>query len=169
MVCCRCRRLWSLVEYFPTLTDDGRLAPRPEKERLTRQGFLLSAAWASSLQKYTSRTRIRLKSYVEHCQLLILEVPDVESQSGTLHPTDPRLFVSAAITHALFAILIALAISGGALFFLHRRARKGTKLTAEPGTIAAAVSIGGQTELAQILDGKGLQSSFISQRNRDLD
>jgi hypothetical protein len=49
--------------------------------------------------------------------------------------------------------MFILAFALGLVSYLHRKDRKDLRLAHEPGTIASAVSIGAQTDMAYLLDG----------------
>jgi hypothetical protein len=55
--------------------------------------------------------------------------------------------------YLLATVMFILAFALGLVQYLHRQDRKGLRLAHEPGTIASAVSIGAQTDMAYLLDG----------------
>ena len=57
--------------------------------------------------------------------------------------------------------LLVVAIVGAYIQLLHRHNRKNLHFLHEPGTIASAVSIGAQTNLASLLDGRQQEDDFI--------
>ncbi|KAJ7781489.1 hypothetical protein B0H16DRAFT_1498593 [Mycena metata] len=62
-----------------------------------------------------------------------------------------RLWMSAIAVHILAVLFILLAIAAAVIHISHRHARQDLNLLHQPGTIASAVSIGGQTEMGQLL------------------
>ncbi|EKM56549.1 uncharacterized protein PHACADRAFT_172233 [Phanerochaete carnosa HHB-10118-sp] len=65
-----------------------------------------------------------------------------------------RLFLSPVATHLLAAALFVLAAVGTLLQLWHRRERRALHLSHAPGTIALAVSLGGQTDVGSVLAGR---------------
>jgi len=63
--------------------------------------------------------------------------------------------------HIEAVALLAVALIGGYIQLLHRYNRRDLHLLHEPGTIASAVSIGAQTDLANLLDGRQQEDDFI--------
>lgn len=68
--------------------------------------------------------------------------------------TRQRLFLTPVATHLLAAILFVLGTLGTVLHLAHRRVRAILHLPAAPGTIASAVSLGGQSGLGSVLAGR---------------
>jgi hypothetical protein len=58
---------------------------------------------------------------------------------------------SAAATHITTAALLLLAVASTIMHLMHRRLRERVLLAYEPGTIVSAVTIGADTELANLL------------------
>ena len=71
-----------------------------------------------------------------------------------LQTVHKRLFLSPVATHLLAAAMFVLAIFGTLLQLWHRRERQVLHLAHAPGTIASAVSLGGQTGLGSVLAGR---------------
>lgn len=63
--------------------------------------------------------------------------------------------------HILVVVLFLIAIVGALVQILHSHARRRLRLRHEPGTIASAVSIGAQTNLATLLNGRQQDDDFI--------
>jgi hypothetical protein len=72
----------------------------------------------------------------------------------------PRPY-SAVAVHIEVVALLAVALIGGYIQLLHRHNRRELHLLHEPGTIASAVSIGAQTDLANLLHGRQQQDDFV--------
>lgn len=70
-------------------------------------------------------------------------------------------FPSDVAVHLEVVALLLIAIIGAGVQLLHRHSRQDLRLRHEPGTIASAVSIGAQTNLAHLLNGQHEQDDFI--------
>jgi hypothetical protein len=70
-------------------------------------------------------------------------------------------FFSSVAVHIEVVALLVVAFVGAYIQILHRINRRRLNLLHEPGTIASAVSIGAQTNLANLLDGHQQQDDFI--------
>ncbi|KAK1226532.1 hypothetical protein PQX77_010499 [Marasmius sp. AFHP31] len=77
-----------------------------------------------------------------------------ESVDLLVKTTVKRLFLSPFSTHALTALLILLALFSLFIHLSHTHARRNLRLRHLPGTIASAVSIGGQTGTSALLSEK---------------
>ncbi|KAK7021922.1 hypothetical protein VNI00_017151 [Paramarasmius palmivorus] len=82
-------------------------------------------------------------------------VPAQESITVGIKTTVKRLFLSSVAVHLLAAGLITVSIVACCVHIVHRHERRNLRLRHEPGTIASAVSIGGQTGMGQLLSGLG--------------
>ena len=65
-----------------------------------------------------------------------------------------RNLASPVATHLLASAMFVLAVFGTVLQLWHRREREILHLPHAPGTIASAVSLGGQTGLGSVLSGR---------------
>lgn len=63
-----------------------------------------------------------------------------------------HFLVSAFAAHILAGLFFFFAIAGSALMRAHALARRGLALSAEPGTIATAASVAGQSDLAYLIE-----------------
>jgi hypothetical protein len=68
---------------------------------------------------------------------------------------------SDAAVHLLAAALFILAIFGTALQLLHRGEREGLRLAHKPGTLASAMSIGGQSTVSELLAGRQREDEIV--------
>lgn len=62
--------------------------------------------------------------------------------------------------HLEAVLLFVIALLGTVIQLHHRQARQQLNLHHEPGTIASAVSIGAETNMAHLLDGRQEESDF---------
>jgi len=53
-----------------------------------------------------------------------------------------------------------IALGGLAVVFLHRQASRNLLLTSEPGTIAAAIALGGQSDMSHLLQGQDTEEEM---------
>jgi hypothetical protein len=76
-----------------------------------------------------------------------------KTESMTMHVTIviKRLWVSAIAAHLLATILILIAVLGPLVQLAHRRERQLLHLTHPTGTIACAMSVGGNSQLGELL------------------
>jgi len=72
----------------------------------------------------------------------------------------PRVFLSPVSVHLLAIAMILLAIFGTIAQLFHRFDRRKLHLRHQPGTIASAVSIGGQTGMGELLAGRQNQKDI---------
>lgn len=70
------------------------------------------------------------------------------------------LFSDIAV-HIEVAALLIVAVAGAFVHILHRHSRQQLHFRHEPGTIASAVSIGADTNLAHLLNGRQDQSDLV--------
>jgi hypothetical protein len=70
-------------------------------------------------------------------------------------------FSSDIAVHIQVVALLVVAFFGAYIQLLHRHNRRNLNLLHEPGTIASALSIGAQTNLAHLLDGRQQQDDLI--------
>ncbi|KAG7092022.1 hypothetical protein E1B28_008404 [Marasmius oreades] len=96
------------------------------------------------------------KVYTSYLSLVAKSLYFVQPPAGTnvqLQPktTVKRLFLSAFSTHFLTALLLILAIFSIFIHVTHTYSRRNLHLRHLPGTIASAVSIGGQTSTSALL------------------
>lgn len=68
--------------------------------------------------------------------------------------------------HALAGIFLFLALVGGGLMWSHKKARKNLVLASEPGSIAAAIQLGGASELGYLIDVRNLPFPSRSRAER---
>ncbi|KAJ7598615.1 hypothetical protein C8J56DRAFT_914511 [Mycena floridula] len=80
-------------------------------------------------------------------------LPASDPNTIQIKTVQKRLFLSTVSTHLLAAAMILLAICATVIQLIHRERRRGVRLRHEPGTIASAVSIGGQTGMGELLAG----------------
>lgn len=61
---------------------------------------------------------------------------------------------SDVVVHLQAAVLLVIAVAGTFVEVAHRRSRRLLRLQHIPGTLASAISIGAETNLAQLLDSR---------------
>ncbi|KAJ7179346.1 hypothetical protein C8R46DRAFT_987043 [Mycena filopes] len=94
------------------------------------------------------------KVYAKYLTLIAKAVyflPNKEPITLQVKTFQQRLWMSAIAVHILAALMLLLALSAAVIHIFHRHARQDLNLLHQPGTIASAVSIGGQTEMGQLL------------------
>jgi hypothetical protein len=74
-----------------------------------------------------------------------------------LHPPKLNLFSDVAV-HLEAALLLVIALVGAFVQIFHRYSRRKLRLQHIPGTIASAISIGAETNLAQLLNNQQEQN-----------
>jgi hypothetical protein len=97
---------------------------------------------------------VQVKSFTKR---LWLRYANTES---ILYHASHRYFSDVAI-HIEVAVLLSLAFITTVVQLLHRDSRKDLRFRHQPGTIASAVSIGAQTDLANLLHGQQEQNDLI--------
>lgn len=73
-----------------------------------------------------------------------------------------NVLASDVAVHLLAATLLAIALVGVLVQLAHRQSRRSLRFRHEPGTIASAVSIGAQTNLADILNGQQEEEEMLT-------
>jgi hypothetical protein len=81
----------------------------------------------------------------------LVEVLKIVIVFGALHLSEQPLF-SNIVVHLQAAILLVVAVVGIFVQVFHRRSRRQLRLQHIPGTLASAISIGAETNLAQLLN-----------------
>jgi len=120
----------------------------------------LTAAFATN-----SFTGMAVQVYTTYLKLIAKSVYFLPTTDITIpvmvKSMQKRLWLSAVAVHIEAVALLVVAIVGGYIQILHRHNRKNLNLLHEPGTIASAVSIGAQTDLANLLHGHRQEADFI--------
>jgi hypothetical protein len=109
--------------------------------------FSTNSFTGMAVQVYTSYLNLVAKSVY----FLPSTDENIPVQVWSIHK---RLWLSDVAVHIEAVALLAVALIGGYIQLLHRHNRRDLHLLHEPGTIASAVSIGAQTDLANLLDGR---------------
>jgi len=78
-------------------------------------------------------------------------LPNAEPIVLQVKTFEPRLWLSSTAVHLLAILLIVLALCAAVIHIFHRHERQDLNLLHQPGTIASAVSIGGATQMGQLL------------------
>ncbi|KAF5362655.1 hypothetical protein D9758_009570 [Tetrapyrgos nigripes] len=96
------------------------------------------------------------KVYLNYLTLMASTVyfvspPSTELNTVQARTVMDRVFLSDTAVHLLATAMLLLAFFSIIIQFFHRQDRRSLKLRHEPGTIASAVSIGGQTEMGALL------------------
>lgn len=81
-------------------------------------------------------------------------LPDTQPMGIEISTVRKRLWLSDTAVHLLAVGMFILAIFGTIVQLFHRADRRDLRLKHEPGTIASAVSIGGQTGIGELLAGR---------------
>jgi len=112
-----------------------------------------------------SFTGMAVQVYTTYLQLIAKSVYFLPITNQTIpvqvKSVQKRLWLSAVAVHIEVVALFVVALVGAYIQILHRINRRNLNLLHEPGTIASAVSIGAQTNLANLLDGHQQEDDFI--------
>jgi len=88
-------------------------------------------------------------------------LPVEERFSVAVMSYQKRLWLNDVAVHILVTALLVAAAGGALVHILHRHSRQHLHFRHEPGTIASAVSIGADTDLAHLLNGRQEQSDLV--------
>jgi len=88
-------------------------------------------------------------------------LPVNEPISVEVNSFEKRLWMTDIAVHIEAVALLVVALVGAFVQIVHYYSRRDLRLRHEPGTIASAVSIGAETNLAQLLNGQQGEHDFI--------
>jgi len=77
-----------------------------------------------------------------------------------------RLWLSGVVVHLQAVVLVVIALVGAFVQVAHRKSRQQLRLQHIPGTLASAISIGAETNLAQLLNGQQDENFTQALRNK---
>jgi len=84
-----------------------------------------------------------------------------------LHPSELNIYLfSDVAVHLEAVLLLVIALVGAFVQVFHQRSRRQLRLQHIPGTIASAISIGAETNLAQLLNDQQEQNFGRALRNK---
>jgi hypothetical protein len=121
----------------------------------------LTGAFASN-----SFTGMAIQVYTMYMKLVAKSayfVSPATSQDMTIQVKmfEKRLWLSDVAVHLEAFLLLLIALFGTVIQLFHRQARQQLNLCHEPGTIASAVSIGAETSMAHLLNGRQAEGDFV--------
>jgi len=90
--------------------------------------------------------------YLKLLATTIYFLPTADPLLATVQSFQRRLWLSDVAVHLEAAVLLVVALVGAFVQVFHRYSRRQLRLQHEPGTIASAISIGAETNLAQLLN-----------------
>jgi len=129
------------------------------------QKALASPGGLTSAFTTNSFTGMAVQVYTTYLKLIAKSVYFLPTTDETIpvqvNSVQKRLWLSAVAVHILVVALLVVAFIGTYLHLMHRHSRKDLHLLHEPGTIASAVSISAQTDLANLLHGRQQEDDFV--------
>ncbi|KIK67947.1 hypothetical protein GYMLUDRAFT_190832 [Collybiopsis luxurians FD-317 M1] len=157
-------RAYNGIEFNLSNPVDPFILARKAAIQLQLPGAVVQTAQQSSAGlegSFSSNSFIDLVTtvYTSYLTLLAQQVyflPIKGQQLNTIQvkSTVQRVFLSDVSVHLLAVAMILLAFFGTIAQLFHRFDRRNLRLRHEPGTIASAVSIGGQTGMGELLAGR---------------
>jgi len=109
-------------------------------------------------------TQLATEVYTTYLKLIAKTVyflPSSEPMTVRVTSSRKRLFLSNWAVHLLSAAMFLLAITATLLHRFHWLDRQSLRLAHEPGTIASAMTIGAQTNIASLLDGQQREEDIM--------